>query len=123
MPKTYEKIEILTGTDDIEIIYQGKSYITDYDETKVTVELSIDEVNEEEITAYIIEVESVDLEILINEEDVKLYLKQYLHYYTTKWKFKTTGLSVPEVSMPNLGLGVIINIDEKVIDVIFGRWS
>ena len=122
MPKTYEKIEILTGTDDIEIIYQGKSYITDYDETKVTVELSIDEDNEE-ITTYSIEVESVDLEILINEEDVKLYLKQYMHYYTTKWKFKTTGLSNPEYSMPNLGLGVVINIDEKVIDVIFGRWS
>lgn len=128
MSKKYEKFEISNDQDDIKVIYQGVSYVTEDESVKVIVELSIDELETSESdtvepTFYLIEVESVDAEILIEDDNFKLYLKQHFHYYSTKWKIKTTGLRIPEEKLSdNLQLSVVINLDERFIDIIFDNY-
>ena len=70
MSKTYEKIEIEAINDDVKVVYQGLDYIPEYENSKITVELSIDELDSsdqdpDEPILYLIEIESVDAEFLI----------------------------------------------------------
>ncbi len=124
MPKAYKKVEIPASRDDIKVIYQGVSYIAANESTKVSVGLLIDEFEEPvDNLLYLIEIEDVDVELFIEDQDFKLHLKQYFHYYKSKWKLNKKGISDPEEKMPNLVLGIVINIDEKIIDVEFDKWS
>ena len=122
MAKTYKKELIDTDDEDIEFIYQGVSYYKNNDNTKVTVEWTLEEIDMEGDVMYIAEIDKIDAEILIEDENLSLHLKQVFDGMRN-WKINIVGFSTPNDREPIHPLATIFNIDKKTIDVIFNRYS
>lgn len=122
------KIDTIDSDDtDIEFIYQGVSYYKDNETTKVTVEWTLEELDNEDDNEgdklYVVEINKIDAEILIEDENFTLHLKQVFDYFNSKWKINVVGIATPSDREPVLPLATVFNMDKQTIDVIFDRYS
>lgn len=118
------KIDTIDSDDtDIEFIYQGVSYYKDNETTKVTVEWTLDEFEMEGVKMYIAEIDKVDTEIMIEDENFTLHLKQVFDYCKSKWKINVVGIDTPSDREPIYPLATVFNMDKQTIDVIFDKYS
>lgn len=126
MGKTRKTESIMTDDEDFEFIYQGESYYNYNHSSKVTVDWTLEELDIEDDNEgdklYQVEINKINADILIEDENFSLHLKQVFGYITN-WKINIVGFSTPDDWEPHHPLSLIFNMDKRTIDVIFDRFS
>ncbi|MEI7604398.1 MAG: hypothetical protein WCJ19_05260 [bacterium] len=120
MENTYKTESIFTDDEDIEFIYQGISYYNYNKTSSVTVKWTLSKIDMEGDIMYIAEIDKIIADILIEDENISLHLKQGSDGWRN-WKISIVGFSTPDDWQPDHPLSIIFNMDKRTIDVIFGK--
>jgi len=122
MENIYKTESIFTDDEDIEFIYQGISYYNYNKTSTVTVKWTLSKIDMEGDKMYIAEIDKIIADILIEDENISLHLKQGIDGWRN-WKISIVGFSTPDDWQPDHPLSLVFNMDKRTIDVIFDRFS